>query len=127
MHSDYWVLSDEERAKGFIRPVRHSYAHSGARPQYPTRELTPDERERYEDYYELFEVYPSSMAPCTGRFWTGERLASGCGSVTKMGRKLAETYARDPKFYRATFCCHCQNHFPVDEFVWDGTTEVVGS
>ncbi|WP_269582010.1 hypothetical protein [Roseibium sp. Sym1] len=26
-HVDHWVLPDEERAKGFVRPVRRSYAH----------------------------------------------------------------------------------------------------
>lgn len=26
-YQDHWVLSDEERAKGFIRPVRRSYVH----------------------------------------------------------------------------------------------------
>jgi len=50
-----------------------------------------------------------------------------CGALTKMGEKLAETYARDPKFYGATFCIGCQSHFPVSEFKWDGTDEEVGS
>lgn len=27
MHGDYWILSDEERAKGFVRPVRTKYVH----------------------------------------------------------------------------------------------------
>jgi hypothetical protein len=27
MHRDYWVLSQDERAKGFIRPVRDRYRH----------------------------------------------------------------------------------------------------
>ena len=27
-HTDYWVLPEEERAKGFIRPFRHSYKHN---------------------------------------------------------------------------------------------------
>ena len=27
MHKAYWVLSDAERAKGFVRPVRLSYVH----------------------------------------------------------------------------------------------------
>lgn len=27
MHKDYWVLSKEERAKGFVRPVRRTYVH----------------------------------------------------------------------------------------------------
>lgn len=47
-----------------------------------------------------------------------------------MGRKLSETYARDPGFYGATFCCRCNAHFPVGangEFVWDGTNEKVGT
>lgn len=48
-----------------------------------------------------------------------------CGSITTMGRKLSETYARDPEFYGATYCCSCQMHKPVGpdgEFDWlDGT------
>jgi hypothetical protein len=75
----YLVLSEEERRKGFIRPVRRSYVH--------TR----------------------------------------CGGVTRMSLGLAETYAREPKFYGATYCVHCGMHVSVDECVWDGTTERVGS
>lgn len=78
----YVVLSDEERAKGFVRPVRRSYVHQK------------------------------------------------CGTVTTMGQSLAETYARDPFFYSGTFCCGCGTHFPVGEageFLWDGTSEKVGS
>lgn len=79
MHTDYWVLSDEERAKGFVRPVRTSYIHTT------------------------------------------------CGSATRMGIRIAETYARDPKFYGATMCVNCRNHFPVGEngqFVWEDGTKV---
>lgn len=65
----YLVLSEEERAKGFVRPVRTKYKH----------------------------------------------LA--CGTVTKMGEVLAETYARDPSFYGGTFCSHCGKHFRLREFV----------
>ena len=77
----YLVLSAEERAKGFVRPVRRSYVHRK------------------------------------------------CGAVTTMGQALAETYARDPEFYGATYCVACAMHRPVSEFVWDGspTNEVVGS
>jgi hypothetical protein len=73
MHERYVVLTEEERAKGFVRPVRDAYKH-----------LT-------------------------------------CGTVTTMGRSIAETYARDPKFYGATYCVKCQKHLPVGEqgeFVW---------
>lgn len=52
---------------------------------------------------------------------------STCGGRTVMGTSLAETYARDPKFYGATYCVHCQKHRPVAEFTWDGTDELVGS
>ncbi len=49
-----------------------------------------------------------------------------CGGVTTTARAIAETYARNPKFYHGTYCTHCQMHRPVNEFVWpDGTT--VGS
>ena len=44
-----------------------------------------------------------------------------CGKITTMGRKIAETYARDPGFYTGTFCANCGAHFPVGEdgeFVW---------
>ena len=50
-----------------------------------------------------------------------------CGTTTKMNMALAETYARDPKFYSGTFCADCRTHFPLDQFVWDGTEEQVGS
>lgn len=53
----------------------------------------------------------------------------GCGVETRMGQSIAETYARDPKFYSATFCVgsKCRAHFPLDEFIWSDTDEVVGS
>ncbi len=81
--SAYLVLSEEERAKGFVRPVRRSYVHTGAEPP--------------------------------------------CGTLTTMSTALAETYARNPKFYGGTYCCGCHKHRPVEEFVWDGTSEKVGS
>jgi hypothetical protein len=75
---NYKVLCEEERAKGFVRPVRRAYIHEK------------------------------------------------CGTETTMGLALSETYARDPKFYGATFCCGCGTHYPVGEtgeFIWseDGT------
>jgi hypothetical protein len=75
----YLVLSEEERAKGFVRPVRASYVHRA------------------------------------------------CGTVTTMGAALAETYARDPKFYGATYCVHCGMHRAVHEFTWDADGSTVGS
>jgi len=51
-----------------------------------------------------------------------------CGVETKMPNRIAETYARDPKFYGSTFCCanKCKEYFPVSEFKWDNG-ETVGS
>jgi hypothetical protein len=69
-HGAYWVLTEEERLKGFVRPVRDSYRHLK------------------------------------------------CGTVTRMGPAIAETYARDPKFYSHTFCVQCRDHLPVAEFQW---------
>ena len=82
----YLVLSEEERALGFVRPVRSAYIHA--------------------------------------------KEFGGCGTVTYMGTALAETYARQPDFYGATYCVACQMHRPVGEhgeFVWDGTDEKVGT
>lgn len=49
-----------------------------------------------------------------------------CKSATTMSDKLAETYARDPNFYGATYCVSCQKHLPVSEFNWDDGS-VLGS
>lgn len=129
--ANHWVLTEEERAKGFIRPVRYAYQHVGACPKYPLRDLTPEEHAQYDQYgYVKFEPYPESERPMTGRYWTNTQLKSGCGAVTRMGKSIAETYARDPKFYGSTFCCHCQGYYAVGEFgefVWDGTGIRVGT
>lgn len=50
-----------------------------------------------------------------------------CGTVTTMSLALAETYARDPKFYGGTFCTGCGTHFPVADFTWEPDGSVVGS
>lgn len=70
----YLVLSEAERAAGFIRPLRFTYQHTG-----------------------------------------------GCGARTTMGQPIAETYARQPNFYGATYCVGCRMHRPVGvegEFHW---------
>lgn len=130
----YVVLSEEERAKGFVRPVRRSYRHVGPPAPANLRDLTAEEHECYDQYgYLKFEEYDPERWPVTGKFWKREdldRLGKGCGVVTTMGQALAETYARDPSFYSGTFCAGCGAHFPVGEegeFVWDGTSEKVGT
>ena len=126
----YVVLSDEERAKGFVRPVRRSYVHVGPPPPASLRDLTEEEHQQYDQYgYVKFEEYGPERSPVTGRYWTQAELdrLGGCKVVTTMGEALAETYARDPSFYSGTFCAGCRTHFPVGEFVWDSTSERVGS
>ena len=124
----YLVLPEAERAKGFVRPVRRTYVHVGLRPKHPLRGLTEDEKARYAGCgYAKFEKYPESESPSVGRFWTQAELdRRGCGCATTMGLELAETYARDPKFYGQTYCVHCRMHRPVEEFTWDDGS-VVGS
>jgi hypothetical protein len=118
-HEVYLVLSEEERAKGFVRPLYRAYRHVGVRPRYPVRDLTPEEQERHAgNGYVKFEAYPESESPITGRFWTQTQLESGCGTVTTMGLAIAETYARDPGFYGATYCCGCNKHLLLEEFNW---------
>lgn len=125
----YLVLPAEELAKGFVRPYRDSYVHVGVRPRWPTRPLTEDERRRYggNPDYVAYEEYPESEAPLVGRAWKASQLSSGCGTETVMGRALSETYARDPKFYGATYCVGCRMHLPVEEFVWSADRQPVGS
>jgi len=125
----YLILSEEERAKGFVRPVRLKYLHVGIRPKHPIRDLTNEEKERFDGYgYVKYEEYPDSDSSAVGRYWSEEQLTSGCGgALTVMAQELGETYARDPSFYGATWCVACEGHHPVSEFVWDGTDEIVGS
>jgi NADH:ubiquinone oxidoreductase subunit E len=52
---------------------------------------------------------------------------NACGVVTTMAQSLAETYAKYPEFYHATYCTGCRMHKPVAEFVWDKDGQVVGS
>ena len=144
MHDAYVVLSAEERAKGFVRPVRRSYRHVGiAGPSHPLRDLTEEDRQRWgADLYVKYEQYPPDTHGAAdhrmsrtvlGKLWTKAQLDSvgkGCGTVTTMGTELAETYARNPGFYGATYCCGCSMHREVGaagEFVWEGTNERVGT
>lgn len=129
----YLVLSEEERAKGFTRPLRTAYRHVGiAGPRYELRPFTPDEiraHSEHGDNYVAYEPYPMDEK-ARGRFWTQrdlDRIHGGCQSVTTMGLDLSETYARQPSFYGATFCVTCSKHLPVAEFVWTADGERVGT
>lgn len=132
-HEVYLVLSEEERQKGFVRPYRDSYIHVGEKPEHPLRDLTEEEKECYaSEGYVAFEKYPENPLLMVGRFWTQKQLDyEGCKAKTKMHRELAETYARDPSFYGATYCAGCRMHRPVSEFVWVvngiASVKVVGS
>lgn len=124
----YLVLSEEERAKGFVRPVRTDYIHTGYGPEHPLRDLTEEEMERFSGTdYSKYETYPTGGS-LVGRYWKLEQLeAKGCGGMTVMGIEIAETYARDPSFYGSTYCFKCEMHRPVAEFRWASDGTVVGS
>lgn len=125
-YKDHWVLSAEERAKGFVRPVRKSYVHVGiAGPEFDLVDLTPEQVEMFGSEYAKYEPYPEGhKGSAEGRFWTQEQLdkvGKGCGSVTSMPIAIAETYAASPGYYGSTFCAHCGKYFPVGargEFIW---------
>jgi hypothetical protein len=125
----YVVLSAEERAKGFVKSVRNKYLHVGA-PPLPdgARDLTEAERKSWvndsdKDPFEKYAPHPPEKGgPALGKFFTRSQVARAgkrCGSVTTMGQSIAETYARNPSFYGATFCCACGAHFPLNEFTWE--------
>lgn len=42
-----------------------------------------------------------------------------CGTSTRMALPLAETYARDPRFYGGTYCAGCGTHFNLRESLTD--------
>ncbi len=79
----YLVLSVEDRAAGFVRPLRFSYRHIS------------------------------------------------CNAATTVAQSIAETYARNPKFYGGTFCAQCGSHFPLQidgqpQFLWTSDGQPVG-
>lgn len=87
----YLVLSEEEIAKGYVRPYRNEYYH----------------------------------VECP--LVKNGRIVNEQSACTSMGHMLSATYAREPKFYGATYCVHCSMHKPVSEFRWSKDHEVVGS
>jgi hypothetical protein len=130
----YLVLSEEERAKGFVRPLRRAYKHVGLKPTYPLRDLTAEELEKVAGTdWVKYEEYPQEHcdrigSSAVGKYWSQKDLDNhGCGTVTTMGYELCATYARDPHFYGSTYCCGCSKHLPVEEFVWVEDGQRVGS
>lgn len=137
-HEVYLVLSDEERAKGFVRPFRNSYVHVGKKIELYGGTLVPlseEEKNRYkeENYVAYIKYQDNPDSSGVGIYVREEDMksvgkhAGGCGVLTKMNHVISETYARNPKFYGATYCMGCMKHLDVNEFVWDGTQEKVGS
>jgi hypothetical protein len=136
----YLVLSDDEKAKGFIRPVRRSYIHVGKTlNHFKGIHRMLDETDK-PDLRPKYVAVMTVMTDEDGSFkagtyvtqqeldaWKAQKRIGGCGTRTDMHQSIAETYARNPKFYSATFCCGCGTHLPVNEFFWDGTSEEVGS
>lgn len=77
---------------------------------------------------EVYLVLPEAeRAKGFVRPFRNKYIHNKCGVETKMGDALSETYARDPKFYGATYCVGCKAHFPVAEFKWSADGKMVGS
>ena len=137
-YKDYIVLCPDERAKGFVRPFRNKYIHTGrSLKEWASIDRMLSDEEKLEHpnkpYVAVMTQIVGDMK--AGTYVTQEELDAwkngerfgGCGVETVMGNALSETYARDPSFYGATFCVGCNRHLPVAEFVWSQDGEQVGS
>ena len=71
------------------------------------------------------QLIREDRAEATFRLGISEEVADAVRE--KQATDIAETYARDPKFYGGTYCVSCRMHRPVAEFTWDGTDQRVGS
>lgn len=65
-----------------------------------------------------YEKYPTATV---GEFVAPVRnsyVHDTCGGITSCSDGIAETYAKNPKYYTRTYCSRCQGHYPVSEFKW---------
>ena len=100
-HEAYYILSAEERAKGFVRPVRRTYAHVGKSvcgKREPSPEKTLGAIVRIcalpvGHSGECFSVTQQLSRPAAARVERSHVLG-GCGTETSMEQTIAETYAR---------------------------------
>lgn len=133
----YLILSEDERAKGFVRPVRQTYVHKGRLFDKGIEILEePYVADNGKTYVAIVTVLVNEDGTRKGgtyitqdelhQYNNNDGFVGGCGTVTTMSLALAETYARDPNFYGATFCTGCSKHIGVHEFVWEDG-EMVGS
>lgn len=133
----YLVLSEGERKKGFTRPLYSSYTHVGRKFE---EVVLKDEPEEFEGkiYVAVASILKNEDGtPKGGRLltqkeydeWKKTGNIGGCGVSTVINsREIIETYARDPKFYGATWCMGCKRHIQNSEFIWDKSNELrVGS
>lgn len=126
-HKDHYVLPEEERAKGYIRPLRFSYTHAGRLVCGKPKNKNPDQLEGEEvpDIWVCLGA-PGHEGPCGTPGYGRNRNVIGCQTSTRMPASIAETWAADPKYYGETFCVGCKKYLPVGEFVWDGSIERLG-
>lgn len=108
-----------------LQPDHRDLKENGQQKQYAV--LSAEERAKgfvrpYRDSYVHVGDNPDIVNGVIRKYGDG-----GCGTLTRMGRTIAETYARDPKFYTGTFCVGCGAHLTLSQFMWDKTTEIVGS
>lgn len=65
-------------------------------------------------------IFPHGI---TKKFVTNFRNAvihvGGCNLYTRLPHEVAENFARNPNYYPAIFCYHCNQNYPVSEFIWE--------
>lgn len=89
------------------------------------------------DYGEIapsgqYERYPDEVRPDFVQPLRDTYRHLPCGTITYInGDAIVRTYATNPGYYGATFCCECRKHLPLAEFVWEPDqvpmTEIAGT
>lgn len=79
-HQSYWILTEEERSKGFVRPVRRSYVHLKCGTETKMAHEIAETYARDPSYYgSTFCVYCRTHLPVEGFVWAdsrGEKVGS---------------------------------------------------
>lgn len=111
--------------------IKEKVPASGKTPTEPIESSVPNAEKRSDGQHVDHWVLPESeRAKGFIRPVRQVYVHEKCGTETRMGLSIAETYARDPFYYGSTFCCGCGTYHPVGvngEFIWKDSNEKVGT
>ncbi len=96
-----------------METVKNIIPSKDANASFPTMEKLSDEQ--HKDHWVLSKEERKKKYV---RPYRENYRHTTCGRITKMPAACAETYARNPKFYGKTFCCHCKKYETIDNFIW---------